>query len=158
MQFISEDIIEAVVEALEESEETPEMQIEQLEKEQPMLLAYLANEQFDTLTEEERSYLFYLTWVMYQSAKSSEQVKVLPMITEDALGEAEEANWETYLDNTSKDFRRRLDPFFEATEQEDLLAFLEDALIDDDDATITEVGRDLLFIGLKTVMDCIVDN
>lgn len=158
MQLIPEDIIEAVVEALEESEETPEMQIEQLEKEQPMLLAYLANEQFDTLTEEERSYLFYLTWVMYQSAKSSEQVKVLPMITEDALGEAEEANWETYLDNTSKDFRRRLDPFFEATEQEDLLAFLEDALIDDDDATITEVGRDLLFIGLKTVMDCIVDN
>lgn len=158
MQFIPEDIIEAVVEALEESEETPEMQIEQLEKEQPMLLAYLANEQFDTLTEEERSYLFYLTWVMYQSAKSSEQVKVLPMITEDALGEAEEANWEIYLNNTSKDFRRRLDTFFKATEQEDLLAFLEDALIDDDDATITEAGRDLLFIGLKTVMDCIVDN
>jgi GTPase Era involved in 16S rRNA processing len=158
MQLISEDIIESVIDAIEESEETPEMQIEQLEKEQPMLLAYLANEQFDTLTEEERSYLFYLTWVIYQSAKTSEQVKVLPMITEEALGEAEEDNWETYLDNTSKDFRRRLDPFFEATEQEDLLAFLEDALIDDDDATITEVGRDLLFIGLKTVMDCIVDN
>ncbi len=158
MQLVSEDIIESVIDALEESEETPEMQIEQLEKEQPMLLAYLANEQFDTLTEEERSYLFYLTWIIYQSAKTSEQVKVLPTITEEALGAAEEDNWETYLDNTSKDFRRRLDSFFEATEQEDLLAFLEDALVEDDDAAITEVGRDLLFIGLKTVMDCIVAN
>lgn len=151
MAFIPETTINRVIERSEVSDFSLESEIEQMASEQPMLLAYLTHDQFDALTQAEQSLLLYLSWVIYKSVTSIALPQV--EITEELLGGAEEANWELYLTHSSRDFRSQLDPFFEDASQEDLLAFIEDSLTDDDDETITEEGRGLLFVGLKTVMD-----
>ncbi|MEM8524270.1 MAG: hypothetical protein AAGG68_06490 [Bacteroidota bacterium] len=148
MPFISEDIINKVV---AQTEQTTEEQITFFNQRQPMLLAYLTGSQFDLLNEQEKDYFLYLAWILHQSiAQGAESISIA---NEDQIGTAEEQNWEM-MEKTSKgDFRKRLDPFFEKTLQEDLLAFIEDGIIDDEEDFITPVGRELMFVGLKTLVD-----
>lgn len=151
MNFISEDRINA---AVANAEQDTASQIASLSQQQPMILAYLVSEQFELLSSEEKDYFIYLAWVLHQSITSVE--KDLPIITEDAIGQAEEANWEIIEKGNKKDFRKLLDPFFENTTQEDLLAFIEDALVADDEDFVTTAGRELMFVGLKTIVDVMV--
>lgn len=70
--------------------------------------------------------------------------------------DAEEKNWELLEAGTSaQSFRERLDVFFEKTSQEDLLAFVEDALSDSEDGLTTKEGREVVFVFLKSVIDCL---
>ena len=58
--------------------------------------------------------------------------------------------------NTAKKFRDRLDPFFENTQQEDLVAFAEDAVtedLDDPESLVTKEGREPIFVALATMID-----
>ena len=48
-----------------------------------------------------------------------------------------------------------MDVFFENYQQEDLLAFVEDSLIDDEDEIVTKVGREPMFVALKSIIDCL---
>jgi len=57
--------------------------------------------------------------------------------------------------NVGKKFRERLDEFFEETKQEDLLAFIEDALLDDEESPVSKEGREPMFVTLKAVIDTI---
>ncbi len=151
MPFVSEKIIDRIVLKSENADFSLEDEIAIVAGGQPMLLSYLTHEQFDALTKEEQSLLLYLSWVIYSSVASANSE--LLMVTENEIGEAEEQNWELYLSNSSNDFHQQLDAFFDDTDQEDLLAFIEDALVDDDNEIVTEEGRALLFVGLKTVVD-----
>ena len=76
-------------------------------------------------------------------------------INEKTLGEAEERNWTLLQSSKSNNFQERLNPFFENYPQEDLLAFVEDALADEeDDGLLTREGREPIFITLKSILDC----
>ena len=46
-----------------------------------------------------------------------------------------------------------MDVFFEDYAQEDMLAFVEDNLVEDEDSTITKEGREPIFVALKSVID-----
>jgi len=46
-----------------------------------------------------------------------------------------------------------LDIFFKDYPQEDLLAFAEDALTEDDDSPVTAEGREPMMVFLKTAID-----
>ena len=60
---------------------------------------------------------------------------------------------ETVKSNNSRD---RMTVFFDDSDQEDLLAFVEDALVEDDeDSVVTKEGREPIFVALKTVIDII---
>ena len=76
------------------------------------------------------------------------------MVTEDQISQQEEKNWEVLHASKTKDFRDRVTPFFEDYFQEDLLAFVEDALVEDEDEdgeeVVTTDGRPALFVSLKT--------
>jgi hypothetical protein len=156
MQFVSEKIIDAVIEELENlPDEQYEARMEAFAEAQPVLTAYLFDdENFHLLTEEEQGYLQYLSLIAWQS-----NVKVngtTEPVSEDAIGEAEEKNYEILEASTAKGFRDRLNPFFENTPQEDLLAFAEEALLEeenDPDALVTKEGREPIFIALKTLID-----
>ncbi|HMN89044.1 MAG TPA: hypothetical protein PKE68_03425 [Saprospiraceae bacterium] len=51
----------------------------------------------------------------------------------------------------------RLNVFFDQYLQEDLLAFIEEALADDDDDPIvTKEAREGMFVVLKTLTDCLI--
>ena len=77
-------------------------------------------------------------------------------VSEDLIGDAEEKNYSILEASTSSNFRERLDTFFEGYPQEDLLAFAEEAVLEDEDdadSLVTKEGREPIFIAAKTVID-----
>ena len=149
--MVSEQTIDKTVDALESADF--EREVEYLSERQPELVGYLFSEDFDLLTEDERGYMLYLTLVLYQSVET--QNGNVPPINASDLENAEENNWALLENITEKRFRERITVFFEKTQQEDLLAFIEDALTDDEDNMITPEGREPIFVALKSIVDVI---
>lgn len=158
MKFVSEDVIDAIIDALEEySDEQYEQQMGAFQAAQPVLFAWLFSEEFELLSDDEKGYLQYLALIAW---KSIEQVNgPLPVVSEEEIGEAEEHNYAVLEASTAKKFRDRLDPFFEKTTQEDLIAFAEDAVLEseeDPESIVSKEGREPIFIALKTIVDVLV--
>jgi hypothetical protein len=155
MKFVSEDVIDKVINDLENySDVQYEKVMDDFSNAQPVLFAWLFSEQFELLTEDERGYLQYLALIAWAS---NERVNgQLGTVSEEEIGEAEEKNYEILELSTAKNFRDRLDPFFESTDQEDLLAFAEEAVLEeenDPEALVTAAGREPVFLALKTLID-----
>ena len=156
MKAVSSEIIDQVIDTLENlSDEQYEMQMEKFADAQPVIFAYLFNEEnFHLLTEDEKGYLQYLaliTWLSIERVNGSSEP-----VSEDMIGAAEEANYQLLEAGETKKFREKLDPFFEAYPQEDLLAFAEEAVLEEEnepDALVTKEGREPVFIALKTILD-----
>lgn len=155
MEFVSETILDSVIEELENlPDEQYEQRMEAFAEAQPVLVAWLFSENFELLNEDERGYLQYLALIAWLAI-----VKVNgpgEPVSEEQIGEAEEKNYEVLEHSTAKNFRDRLSPFFEDTPQEDLLAFAEDAVVeeeDEPDALVTKEGREPIFVALKTMVD-----
>lgn len=155
MEFISEKIIDAVIEELEDlGDDQYEQRMEAFAEAQPVLFAWLFSDQFDLLSEDEQGYLQYLSLIAWLSIEKVNG-PVEP-VSEEQIGEAEEKNYETLEASTAQKFRDRLNPFFENTGQEDLLAFAEEAVMEDEndpEALVSKEGREPIFIALKTVVD-----
>ena len=155
MKFVSEKIIDAIIDELEDfSDVQYEQRMEDFAEAQPVLFAWLFSEHFDLLNEDEKGYLQYLALIAWQSI-----VKVNgpgEPVSEEQIGEAEEKNYEILEGTEAKKFRDRLNPFFENTSQEDLLAFAEEAVLEEEDeleALVTKEGREPIFVALKTLVD-----
>lgn len=150
--FVSENMIDAVILELEEADFAQEVAI--LGEKQPVLLGYVLSEDFELLTNEEREWLLYLVLVVW---KATEKVHgKIGLLSKNALETAEEANWERLESVTTKRFRDRMTPFFDNYDQEDLLAFVEDSLTEDEEdteAVVTKEGREPMFVALKSVID-----
>jgi hypothetical protein len=147
--IVSETVIDAIVEELENSDF--EKEVADFSKKQPVLISYIFSEDFELLTQDEREYMLYLLLVIFKSIEKTNPK--LPPLSKNALEIAEERNWELMETVTANHFRDRLDVFFKTSNQEDLLAFVEDALVEDEDSNITKEGREPIFIALKTVID-----
>lgn len=155
MKIVSSLAIDAAIERLEGLDENQyEAQMEVFADAQPVIFAWLFSEQFDLLTEEEKGYLQYITLIIWSA---SEQVNgKAEQVSEDQLGEAEEANFEVAENLAGKSLSEKLDVFFEDYEQEELLALAEEAILEDEDdpeGIVTKEGRELIFVALKTVID-----
>ncbi len=152
MKFINEDLIEKTIAHLGADSSNFETALKELESNQPALLSYLLSEDTQAFTNTEKEWLLFAALVIYQSTQTFAEGR--RMIREKEVLDAEEKNWETIQANKTKSFRDRLNPFFESTEQEDLLAFIEDGLIlEEDENMISSEGRESLFIMLKTITD-----
>ena len=156
MQFVSENIIDAIIDELEAlSDDQYERRMEQFAEAQPVLVAYLFNEEnFHLLSEDEIGYLQYLSLIAWM-AITRVNGPVQP-VSEEMIGLAEERNYEILEASTASAFRDRLDEFFANTPQEDLLAFAEEAVLEDEDdpeALVSKEGREPVFIAVKTVID-----
>jgi hypothetical protein len=157
MNFVSETAIDKVIDDLDKlNEDQYEQRMEDFAAAQPVVIAYLFNEEnTHLLTEDEKGFLHYIClicWVAFERENGP-----CPAIGEEQLGEAEEANYAVLENSTQKAFRKRVDPFFEGYPQEDLLAFVEEAVLedeDDPDAIVTKEGREAVFVAAKTVLDC----
>jgi len=154
MQFISESVIDQKSNEIGEAENFSFF-VQSLKTKQPALLAYLFSESFELLTQQEKEYTMFLTLVIWEAVQvvHPEQASIKPKMIE----KAEDANWEKLNDSKGKDFRAKLDVFFQDTTQEDLLAFVEDALVHDEDEIISKEGREYVFVSLKTVIDCLIE-
>ena len=154
MQFISEKDINQVIDQLQDQSSNQADFGELLDEQQPHLLAYLLQENFDLLTATEKEYLFYLIQVIYLSVQK--HYPEIPVLPENRIGKMEEQIWETFKEVKTRKFNERIDVFFENYAQEDLLAFVEDALVyDHDDDVVSAEGREYLFVILKTAIDAL---
>lgn len=149
--IISESDIEQTLTWLEADPQQFEQAIDQLKEEQPQILAYLFSAAFDILTQNEKDLLLYLTIVIFLTYKQAREK--LPIIDQDKIEETEEHNYTLFELTKAIEFRDRLDIFFENYPQEDLLAFVEDALTDEEEEQISKTGRAPMFIALKTIID-----
>ncbi len=152
MKFVSEQIIDQVAEELGASESNFERGIQDMETHQPVLLAYLFSENFSLFTDQEREFLLFLVTVIYRSAKRVNDQ--LATIGEEELSLKEEDNWNLLQGVRGRKFHDRLDVFFQNHPQEDLLAFVEDALSDVEDGYVTKEGREAIFVAVKSIVDC----
>lgn len=150
MEFVSEKEIEKVALLLDANPSDYPEEIEAFGRKQPALLAYLFSEHFDLLTQDEREYLLYLTLVIWKTVESLREGKV---ISEKEVEIAEEKNWDLLSHVVARRFRERVDVLFQDYAQEDLLAFVEDALMDDEDTLVSKEGREPMFVSLKTIID-----
>ena len=50
-----------------------------------------------------------------------------------------------------------MDAFFKNYSEEDLLAFVEDILVEDDDQELTTVGKEIILICSKSLIDLLQD-
>ncbi len=157
MKFVPEKVIDAVAERLGSSDAELVDAVNTLQIHQPALLPFLLGEENDSaFSESEREFMLYLLAVIWKS--SLEVNGPQQVIDPDALSEAEEQNWEQLEAVQAKRFRERLDVFFSGTPQEDLLAFLEDCLTEDEEEEgigVSKEGREPIFVLLKSVVDCL---
>ena len=152
IKMISEAFIDAALEELEADERNYSAAFHEFGQRQPALLSYLFAEDVELLTQAERELMIFVAVVMYKAIEMAD-VRTLPKITDKQIGEAEEKNWELLENVTAKRFRERVDVFFEHTTQEDLLAFVEDLLTEDEESVESREGREPVFVALKTVID-----
>ncbi|MEN0005796.1 MAG: hypothetical protein AAF798_16730 [Bacteroidota bacterium] len=157
MEFVSEDIIEQSSTKLEADELAYANAVEDFKTIQPIVFTYLFAEGFELLTAEEEALLRFMALVIWDAVNEQHPTHQWRIITEEQIGKAEEQNWEIF--NAQKgSFRKKLDIFFEDTPQEDLLAFVEDALAEDEEeeeVLLTLEARATIFISLKTLIDCL---
>lgn len=156
MSIVSAATIDAIIEELDTlSDEQYEQRVDGFAQAQPVLIAYLFNEEnFHLLTDEEKGFLQYLSLIAHEAVERTMGKR--ERISEDEIGEAEEKNYEILENSTAKTFRDRLDPFFEGYKQEELLAFAEEAVMEDDEdpeSVVTKEGREPIFIAIKTLID-----
>jgi hypothetical protein len=150
MNFISEQKIDQATDQLESNLDQTAF-FEHLGEEQPILLAFLVAEEVDVLTEAEQQLMYLLAAIIYKAIEAEHPD--CPLIDEEILGAAEEKNWGILEDNVRGTFSERITPFFNQYPQEDLLAFLEDALVFDEESEVTNEGRPYIFVILKTMID-----
>ena len=149
--MIPESTIERVLDRLESGAEDFERGISAFADEQPHLVAFVTNEENAAFTEEEHRLLLFGALTIYRSV--TEQEGAPAQVTPQSIEAAEEANY-ARMNEATGNFRKKLDGFFGDTEQEDLLAFVEDLIsAEADEEAITKEAREPLFITLKTVVD-----
>lgn len=150
MTIILEKYIEEVIELFDKESEYIKV-LEDIQNLYPDLLFFIDQENHTLLTKEEATLLAYLTLVMYQSVKI--QLNKTPIIKAADIETWEEKNWDTFNNANSKNFTKILDQFFEGYKQEDLLALVEDSIQQDEDSQITSVGREIIFVACKSIID-----
>ncbi len=141
------------------SEATLEEAMLAFAQEQTAFLQYLQTESFELLTQDERDYLQFLLLVMYGAttwaAENDEKDRPkLAMISGEDIESWDERCWEWMQASVGKPMATRLDKFFNEINQEELLAFAEDSLVDSDEEGeganlfVSGPSRELGFVAL----------
>lgn len=156
--MITEAIIDKVLENFENQAVDYEQAVREFAAKQPALFSYLIGDNEGVFSQDEEDFLLYLALAIFKSVEAA-NTEDLPIIGEEEITEAEEANWSLMESSKAADFHKRLDVFFEKSPEEDLMAFVEDALTGEaeneegESFSITPEGREPMFVALKTVID-----
>lgn len=156
MNFISEEVINQVLDELSEDDAVIEHFMKEFAEAQPFLLSFLLSEGFEVLDAQEKSLLFYLAMVMYFSVlKVYPEIDIVELVSIQAI---DEENWTTVDQARYKTMKEIADHFFNGFKQEDLLAFVEDALMEDEEYSLSNIGRNVIFVSMKSMIDALDQN
>lgn len=151
--MISEKIIEEQIAGLAPGRLATDLRY--FASQQPQLLHYLTQEDNGAFTTAEQELLFFAGLVLFRSIAAAHGT--LRPVGGDRLAELEEANFRMLQEQEARGFRDRITVFFEQSPEEDLLAFLEDLLLDEEGETVSPEGREPLFVTLKTTLDALLE-
>lgn len=154
--LVGENIIERVIETLEDNQKLIALE-ERWNEDFPSISDYLNQENFSLLKEEERAYLGFIIAVIFLSWEEKFG-KFEKDFKPKSLEKIEENNWEKLNNAKGKSFREKLDAFFEGHTQEDLLAFIEDSIQEDEEQMVSSAARDIVFICATTILDTIIER
>ncbi|MEM9837027.1 MAG: hypothetical protein AAF828_11020 [Bacteroidota bacterium] len=152
--MITEATIEAQINRLESGNFAEDLK--QFSDAQPYLMDYLSGEDTGAFMDTEQELLFFASLVIHHAIQA--EYGPQPVVDGDKIAQREEAIFSLLQDQPAKAFRDRITPFFEQTQEEDLLAFIEDILIADEETGITKEGREPLFVILKTCMEVLLGD
>jgi len=110
--------------------------------EQTPFLQYLQTDTFELLSAEERDYLQYLALVVFEAFRQNASAKQ-PELTGQRIESLEEQHWDWMQATVGKPMRDRLDIFYDKIDEEELLAFAEDSLIDPDQQSSEAIDDEL---------------
>jgi hypothetical protein len=143
--------------------------VNQLAKEQPLILAYLMAAGEDLLNQDEQELLLYLGMVVWQIMSQGDTP--LPEVTEETLDAMEDINIKMleYLEGESdSDFAFTVETIFKNYNQPEVLKYVIEALMEEEDeeeeehedeteadeVAIRDEMKGMLLIYLKTLIDC----
>ena len=143
--MISETTIEQSI--LDLSEGKPDNNVELPDA----IIDYLKRERWHLLYDLEYELLWLITEVTLSSFHTTYPNRSYD-ISPEYLEAIEEGVWSIMENGSNKSFRDRLDPFFELTGEEEVLAFIEDSLIDDGEDSLTQPGREMIFVAGSSLL------
>lgn len=151
---IHETRIDNLITYYEEHEDDYMGELTHILESYPELVGFLMQESNDILTEVEKDLLWYVVLIIIKSCEQ-EGMAVDEMLKKEALSMKEEENWAILEASKRGTFYERISPFFENYAEEDLLAFVEDTVQVEEGSPITKIGRDVIFISAKSIIDLI---
>lgn len=152
---IKEHHINAVLDLIDQDDFDMEAAMKNIDEKLSNVLSYSLSENFALLTEEEKDYFDYLGMTIMISCLNN--VEDIQDKEQDEIASIEEAMWEKMEGQKSKDFNKRLDVFFQSAKEEDLMAFVEDGLTPEENDFVSPAGRELMFVGLATMISALCD-
>ena len=150
---IKEQNINAVLDMIEADDFDMEAAVTKIDETLPTILSYSLSENFVLLTEEEKDYFKYLGVTILIAALNN--VSSITDISEEEIETIEEQVWEKMELNKGSKFNERINVFFEDAQEEDLMAFIEDGLTPEENDFVSEAGRELMFVGLTTMVEAL---
>ena len=119
--------------------------------EEKALISYLSSDNFDVLNDSERKVMFFCCEVIFHAYKNCHGA--YPELDMDEFNTIEEKNWAIREETSSWDASK--DRFFSLTQEEDMLSFVEDILVDDEDNDMTDIGKEFIFILCQSYIEAI---
>jgi len=145
--MITEKQIETVIDLVNEFND---VNIDPFIEEQEEFLSYIKSEIAPSLLDEELKLFMFSASVIYNSVRSSNDDSYIPFDV-DEFESNDEQNWGQRDKSTS--FDKSKDILFEAYHQEDLLAFIEDLISEDENEILSDVGKEIIFLSAKSYID-----
>jgi hypothetical protein len=132
--------------------------INEMSKQQPVILAYLLAAGDDLLNQDERELLLYLGVVVWQIMIQGNNAP-LPKVTEKALDKAERKNMkmlERFAGKAFDQMEKGVEAMFRNYNQREVLKYVVEALMEDPEegCFIREENKGIMMVFLKTVIDC----
>lgn len=122
---------------------------------QPLMLAYLMGADEDEFEEAELEYMLYLgviVWQLYAQHRPNTS-----QVTEELLEKMEDINADLFSEgeNDEMDMMNFLENSVQTYPQPELLAFVAESVLNDEDGTFSEDNQGEVFFILKTMIDCL---
>jgi hypothetical protein len=160
--IIQEKTIEKVMEEVASNEVYSEEIRTTFNTNQEDYIAYLEKEVYSLISDPEKDLMLFMLYSINEfTSKDKGNVASIELHN---YFDTEEEMWKMYEEKIKSPFKERITPFFEAIDEEEALAFVEDLLIEaeneeDEDLVIDPAGRDVIwnvcaaFIKVVTLTD-----
>jgi len=151
--MIQNDELEKHIDRLAEQALVFEEEVDQWTQNQPALASYVLSDDFSLLTDLERETLLFGATVLFSMARKHQSTD--QVVAEEEIGELDEANWTWLEESDGKGLSNKMDSWFENYPEPELLAFIEDLCIDEEEEDLSPAGSEMMVVALKTVADAL---